>query len=221
MDTIAKRIKHIRSNVLGLSQAGLAEKLGVTRGAVGNWELGGTVETENLFKLSSLANVQLEWLAKGVGQIPIGKPLRSEEFREASDVELGVASPPPLPVFSAAEGGPGIMVVSSDPIDFVDRPWFLRYAADSFAVLIVGDSMEPAYEAGEMALVNKRLPPMRGKDAIFVSAVDGGDFRATIKRFVKATEHEFIVEQFNPRKELRLTRTKWNAAFRVVGKYSG
>ena len=63
------RIRHVRSEILGLrSQQQLADMLSregkeVTRGAVGNWELGKEVGLESLVALSRLSGVRVEWLA--------------------------------------------------------------------------------------------------------------------------------------------------------------
>lgn len=126
-----------------------------------------------------------------------------------------------LPVFAAVEGGTGVMVIPTEPVDFLDRPWFFQHVPEAYAVLVVGDSMEPVFEPGDMALVNPRLPPIRGKEALFIATKDGGDWRASLKRFVRATDTAYVVNQFNPAKQLELDRTEWQQAFRVVGKYNG
>lgn len=130
-----------------------------------------------------------------------------------------------LKVFAAAEGGPGEMVVSTEPIELVPRPWYLRSVRDGFAVLVVGESMVPAFDPGDIAVVNPRLPPLRGKDVILVRAEEHGEFRATIKRLVSWTPTHWNLLQFNPAKgekaEFSLPRREWPKALRVVGKYSG
>ena len=129
-----------------------------------------------------------------------------------------------LNVFAAAEGGPGEMVVDTDPIEIVPRPWFVRNVRDAYAVLIVGESMAPAYEPGHMAIVNPRLPAIRGEDAIFVRSEHDGDFTATIKRLVRSTETAWVVRQFNPPAgqpaEFELSKEIWPKAYRVVGRYN-
>lgn len=125
-----------------------------------------------------------------------------------------------LSVFAAVEGGPGEMVVDVDPIDVVPRPWFVKNVADAYAVLIVGESMAPAYEPGHMAIVNPRLPALRGEDAIFIRSEHDGDFTATIKRLVRSTETAWVVQQFNPPAEFELPKDRWPKAFRVVGRYN-
>lgn len=130
-----------------------------------------------------------------------------------------------LRVFSAAEGGPGEMVVSTDPIELVPRPWYLRDVKEGFAVLITGESMVPVFEPGDLAVVNPRLAPMRGKDVILVRDEAEGEFTASIKRLVRWTEKDWYLRQFNPpagqKAEFTLPRKAWPKALRVVGKYYG
>jgi phage repressor protein C with HTH and peptisase S24 domain len=129
-----------------------------------------------------------------------------------------------LCVFAAAEGGAGEMVVDTDPIEVVPRPWFVKNVRDAYAVLIVGESMAPAYEPGHMAIVNPRLPAIRGEDAIFVRSEHDGDFTATIKRLVRSTDTAWVVQQFNPPAgqpaEFELPKDLWPKAYRVVGRYN-
>jgi len=80
--------------------------------------------------------------------------------------------------------------------------------------------MVPAFSPVEMAFVNPKLPPIKDRDAIFIASEDEGDFRASIKRFIRATDKEYIVRQFNPEKDIKLLKSEWKAAYRVVGKYS-
>lgn len=126
-----------------------------------------------------------------------------------------------IPIYAAAEGGHGCMVVQTDPVDYVARPWYFEHVPDAYGVLVIGESMSPAFEPGDIAMVNPRLPALRGKDALFIASEDEGDFRAAIKRFKRVTTSDFIAEQFNPPKEVRLPRREWKKACRIVGRYSG
>ena len=148
------------------------------------------------------------------------RPLKSG-FRPPPDI-FGERD---LPVYAAAEGGPGEMVINTDPIEIVPRPWYMKEVKDGFAILIVGESMIPAYEPGDMAIVNPRLPPMRNKHAVFVTGEhggrNGGEFKATIKRLIKWDARQWQVEQYNEPKGFTLERRDWPEALRVVGKYEG
>jgi transcriptional regulator with XRE-family HTH domain len=59
---LGERIKSARGKV-GLTQARLAKELGISRGAVGQWEIGmGVPCTERLGTLAALLGVSLDWL---------------------------------------------------------------------------------------------------------------------------------------------------------------
>ncbi|GGC60406.1 LexA family transcriptional regulator [Chelatococcus reniformis] len=127
--------------------------------------------------------------------------------------------PRDLPVYAAVEGGPGEMVVSTDPIDHVPRPWYMGDVRDGFAVLVTGESMSPVYEPGDMVIINPRLPPLTNKKHIFVAETVLGEFKATVKQLVKATPVDWLVKQYNPQSEFALARRVWSKALRIVGKY--
>lgn len=75
MDTVGKRIRHLRQ-LLGKTQQEFADALhphvegGITRGAVGNWELDKGIKTENLMLISEVTGAAVEWLASGKGRVP-------------------------------------------------------------------------------------------------------------------------------------------------------
>lgn len=171
------------------------------------------------------------WLA---GQVP--DPAAQERLGRLMGTETGPPRsgyvPPPtflgerdLSVYAAVEGGPGEITVSTEPIDMVPRPWYLGSVKDGFAVLVVGESMVPAFRPGELAIVNPRLPPMRGKDHILVKEAEDGTFQATIKHLLSWSEEEWRLEQYNPpsggERVFTLPRLEWRKALRVVGKYDG
>lgn len=71
-----ERIKHVRVNLLRIrSQEKFAERLSeigkpVTRGAVGNWELGKEIGLDSLTAICRLSGVDLNWLAFDDGDPP-------------------------------------------------------------------------------------------------------------------------------------------------------
>lgn len=84
--------------------------------------------------------------------------------------------------------------------------------------------MSPAYEPGDMAIVNPKLPIVRGRTYIFASE-GNGEFKGTIKRLVGQTADYWEVEQHNPpspaQKRFKLAKAEWPKALRVVGRYEG
>jgi len=126
-----------------------------------------------------------------------------------------------LPVYGAALGGVGgVMLVSSDPIQWVSRPDPLLDVRSGHGVFVVGESMSPAYEQGDIALVHPSLPPRRGADVILVRQEPDGTRHVLIKRLVGWTEENWRVRQYNPAEEFELSRAEWTEVHAIVGKYN-
>lgn len=220
-------IDRLRSVMGDLTQAEFATEIGISPQAVSQWFSGNTEPgKQNLQKIAKRFNVDINWLTFGGGLL--NSDIEPVYISEKGDAVPGnpVAGIRPmasrdLPVYAAAEGGEGELVVSIEPIDMVPRPWYLGEVRDGYAVLVTGESMFPEFEPGDMAIVNPKLPYMRGKVHIFATERDDGHFLATIKRLVKVTSDAWIVEQHNPAKTFSLDRAQWTTARRVVGKYSG
>ena len=65
---IGDRIRRLRNEILKIStQAEFAKPLGVTRGAVANWEVGKGIKRDNLQRMANHYRVSLDWLATGRG----------------------------------------------------------------------------------------------------------------------------------------------------------
>ena len=70
---LGERIRHLRTDILGIDrQVDFAERLGVTRGAVGNWEVGKGCKRANLDRIAETFQISLIWLTTGTGT-PIAK----------------------------------------------------------------------------------------------------------------------------------------------------
>jgi phage repressor protein C with HTH and peptisase S24 domain len=242
MESIGKRIQEVR-DLWGITQEEFGRRIGASRGAVGNWELGGGIKRSYLQAIAQEFAIPIDWLMNGGGVYEMDRGLPSKKdrnealYREYPPIQedpksdrhpAGHYRPPPqflgeqdLPVFAAVEGGPGVMVVSTDPIEYASRPLALKHVPDSYAVLVVGDSMEPAYEPGDMVIVHPRKPAVKGKNAIFVSDEQHGEFRASVKRLVQDTKDKWLVKQFNPPKEFHLEKRDWPRALRIIGKFDG
>ena len=208
----------LRRQGLNLSQAALAKLAGTSQAQIDRLEKGDR----------ALSKEWAERLAPLVGVTPQQLLFELEE-PVASDVDTsGAFRPPPvlmndrdrMPVYAATEGGDGHIIVSTDEIDRVPRPYTLEGIPEAYAILVNGDSMFPAYEPGDYAWVNPRLPPMRDTDCILYSLPDdGGDAKATIKRLVSFDTKAWKLRQWNPAKDFPLDRKIWNKHHRVVGNF--
>lgn len=186
----------------GHRQTALAAAAGVTQPTVSRWLKGQTPDPQQEARLREL-----------LAGVP---PLQAAIDAPQQPMFLGERD---LPVYAAVEGGPGELVISKDPIDFVPRPWYLGNVRDGYGVVVVGESMSPAYNPGDMAIVHPRVPVIINKTYIFSSDDGDGTFRGTIKKLVGQTATEWKVEQYNPQRTFSLSKAEWPKAVRVVGKY--
>ncbi len=182
--------------------------------------LNGKKETLGAREINALEVLLGKSLQGGFDRLPAQQQESSLRFNPATEI-LGARD---FPIYASTEGGTGIMVVTNDVIEMVQRPWYMR-DVPGYGVLVVGDSMDPAFRPGDIAIVNPRLPVIRGKNAIFVAGEDRGEFRASIKEFQRQDEDYWYVRQHNPpdgqEKDFALAKREWSKAIRVVGKYEG
>jgi phage repressor protein C with HTH and peptisase S24 domain len=199
----------------GWSQETLAEKAGISQEALWKIENGRTRQSKFLPKIAELL------------ELPLPRLDRSLTATETSPPAPPLAAAPSygrrdFPVHGSAEGGPGQIIVSTDPVDYIERPAQLAQARDAYGLLITGTSMEPEYRPGDTALVHRHLPII--PDEVYVFYADHeGEVRATIKHLRRATQDKWLVTQHNPpeggSKDFTLLRREWQNAHRVIGRY--
>src|SRR6266404_4305964 len=114
----------------------------------------------------------------------------------------------------------GAWVMSGDAIAWIHRDTRLIGVRDAFACYVVGDSMFPAYEQGNLLLVNPAVPPNAGDDCLLIQEVPDGSRYALIKRLVRFNSTSWTVKQWNPDKTFSLPRKEWQRALLVIGKYN-
>lgn len=178
MTTKGERIRQIRQK-LQLTQQGFAMLLGVTRGAVGNWELDKGIKEENIELIVGKTGISYEWLGTGRGEMDPSRmvvpPMKSS----------GLVRIPDLNIFGGLGGGGLQEVLTADdgmPTDSEQLRgyWtFPEYMVSAFrnvhgiyAWEVRGDSMMPTLPGGSVVFVDTQqasLPP----DDIY--ALDAGD----------------------------------------------
>jgi phage repressor protein C with HTH and peptisase S24 domain len=164
---------------------------------------------QTLEALARLLGVSVGWLMNG----------------EAAEVQppAPTATPRDFPVYGAAQGGPsGAMSMDSTPIQHIARPDPLMTvkAGSGYGIYVVGESMSPAYEQGDIALVHRGLPPRRQSDVILIRREPDGTPHALIKHLVGWTDESWRVRQYNPPGEYELPRTEWAEVETIVGRYN-
>jgi phage repressor protein C with HTH and peptisase S24 domain len=127
-----------------------------------------------------------------------------------------------FPVYAAAEGGPGFMIVDTQVMEWVKRPVILEGVPDSYGVLIKGESMVPAYRPNDIALVHPRRPIERDSDVILYDHDHRtGDAKSMIKHLLSFNDRSYKLEQYNPAKTFSEHKADWPICHQVVGMYKG
>jgi phage repressor protein C with HTH and peptisase S24 domain len=212
--TIGEQIKRERV-ARGMSQAQLAAEVGISQPAIKKIESGQTERSRYLPQICGVLGLAISDL-DGMDLRPMAENVLMPG--------LELAGAKDLPVYASAEGGEGQMIVHVDPVDWVKRPTPLANVRGSYGLIVTGDSMEPEFWSGDIALVHPHLPPTPGSTYIFYAEDKSGEARAKIKHLLRVTATDWNLRQWNPppgeKREFRLSRREWPKCHRVIGKYS-
>lgn len=201
---IGDRVRQKREQ-LGLTQTQLAERAGTSQQTVDRIESGTTKHSRALPSILEVLDIDA----------PERNMVRTRVVLEA--IPHG---PKTLPVFSSAQGGPGELQFSHDPIDYISRPEHLLGVKNGFAMYLVGDSMAPKYEQGDLILINPDIP-YKINDFVLISRQLDGQFAAIVKRLVQVRKDTWVVKQYHPEKTFELPRADWPLCHVIVGSYNG
>ncbi|OAB57512.1 hypothetical protein AY599_23590 [Leptolyngbya valderiana BDU 20041] len=121
-----------------------------------------------------------------------------------------------LPVYGLAAASPlGNLMMSAEPIEWIEPPPVLDRVRDAYALIVTGDSMVPRYEAGDMIAVHPYRPVRQGDHVVIQEAIEGGT-RVSIKRFEKIDETHIHATQYNPPAHVTFRRDQVMAMHRVL-----
>lgn len=206
--SVGERIKAERER-RGMSQADLGRLVGISQPAIKKIEDGDTVKSKYLHEILAALGLAEGTTARQTSAN--GGTAADPEFFDKNNK---------MPVYTSAEGGEGELIVDTDPIDWVERPYTLAHVKKAYAIVVTGDSMHPAYKPGDKAWVNPQLAPLGGDDCVILAKDHAlGEMRVLIKEFVRSTSTHWILRQYNPPKDLKLSKVEWQRCFKVVGKF--
>jgi repressor LexA len=195
---LGKRIRKLRT-FLKLTQPEFAEKIGVSKRAVQEWEAERRTPSEPILRqIEQTFSVNPSWLREGKGEM----------FKPKGEGEI-IATPEfvikPIPLIAEGEAGLGAFIPNlAEPEKVIWFPVPAKWAGHKlFFVRVVGNSMEPRIFEGDTVLVDKDAPIGKG-DLVAVLLKDG---ELVIKRIRRKNGFVFL-ESINPAYEPIIVKDK-------------
>jgi SOS-response transcriptional repressor LexA len=187
-----------------MTQAELARRINLTKGAVNQWKKGvSSPNGENLLKVAKALGVTPEWLATGKGP----KEVSETRMTVKEAMKLGLLEPIALkeaqnifqnrfqkvPVISFVQAGNWQEVILNHPDDIEYLPCPVPCGPHTFALQVQGDSMLPRFHPGDYIFVD---PDKEYKSGDFVVAQIDDENKATFKQYLE-TEDGLMLKALN------------------------
>lgn len=172
---------------------------------------------DTLEKLAGVLDCSFEWLATGRGPVepPASNPIATGD---GPGLPVREQMPQDIPVMGSAAGSldGAFQLQSGQPIDHVRRPPGVASAVDVYALYVVGVSMSPRFDEGELVYVSANRPARPGDYVVVQTSEDDGEITAWCKRLVRRDADKVVLEQFNPPKTFEVSSKAAVAVHRVL-----
>lgn len=212
-----------RREELGMSQRDLSLRAGLNDSAVKKIESGSVrnPRSDSLLKIASalgctladLLGTEQETPAPGpeafsqppvaatpAPRVPDYGPTEVQPERVVSIPAIS-QMPRDVPVYGVAVGGDDAdFEFNGQIVDYVRRPPGLIGVEGAFGIYVIGTSMDPRYEEGDLVYVHPGRPARPGDDVI-IEMYDGHEGRSGhcyVKRLLKKAGGAYICRQYNP-----------------------
>jgi transcriptional regulator with XRE-family HTH domain len=210
---LAENIK-VRRSAKSYSQAELAESAGVSQQLINALENGKVGSTKFMPEIAAALGCTAREL----------DPRFGIQERPRQGLSRAAILAGELPILSSKELGPETMSVllSGEPVDFMDRPPLLQNVRDAYALFVADDLMSPELERGDTILVNPHYPPVAGTTCVLIQESNGSR-TGKIRRIIGFSADEWHVKVWNGpaglAPETILSRYDWRHCHRVVARY--
>lgn len=225
-DSLHDKIRHALETTPGLTQKGLAERMGLNPAAVNRMLYGRRhIRADEIPVIENYLGTRLDLSANTHVSPPQDFEYRQKQgatrYRGLSDVPQERLVPPTaapymVPVYGYAAGSfeKGLNLDNGTITDWVPRHPVQFGIKDAFALYVSSDSMEPRYFRGELIYVHPGRPPEINRDCVI--ELKSGE--AYIKRFIRQTDKYIRVAQFNPPQEKDIPKSDIKTIYGVVGR---
>lgn len=133
-------------------------------------------------------------------------------------------SPGKIPLLYYNDALDGSMSASQMAVSETHDPGFTPFYARPYAIVVEGDAMEPAYEAGDIIYTADELGLRKNTDVVLYKMGEEGTRAEAsaetviIRRLLSYDSESWLVRQFNPLRDERLPRGRWKEVRRIVGR---
>lgn len=129
------------------------------------------------------------------------------------------ATPTLVAIYASAEDGEGVLVLSSEPVDFARPPSYMANEDSLYGVVVEGESMSRAYRPGDTIWINPNQRERRDEPCLFRRHDEAtGEAKAMIRWLVSYTTDKWFVETLNPVAQHEVSRKDWPDCYRILGK---
>ena len=225
MSMWARRLKEAMDEA-GMGKADLARRSGVPYDSVSKYVDGGVEAPrgDRLKRLAEALEVNRLWLTEGVGPKRNGVNLMTntniaEPSQDAHSDTFQSSWPRDVPVYGTAAGNDAgaVQLNEGEVVDLVRRPPGLVGARRVYGLYVVGDSMVPKFEPGELIYVHPDRPCRPGDYVVVqIQAADHEPAQTFVKRLKRRTERVLHLTQFNPETTMELDSTRVVAIHRIL-----
>lgn len=224
MDDLAKFIRDNRKRI-GLTQARLAGRIGLTPQRVQQYENGHWTPSDTWYKLPDALEVSREDFLAVVppalrAKLPNAPKARGVLLKSV-DVPANFGLEPMggvSPVLGRAGASPsGHLIMDEAPIAYEPTPIELAGVRDGYMLYIAGESMVPRFFSGERVSVHPGRSPKRD-DFVVVQIEEDGGVGGLVKQYKGWDDAtgELVLRQYNPETEIRFPQERVKAIHLVL-----
>lgn len=194
-----------RREALGMTQPQLAKAAGVTQPLISGLEAGSFRQTKFLHEIA---------LALHTTPAAISIGIADQNAAALADNDL-------IPIYSVAWDEIGHTNISRDPVDFTNRPKILEHAKGLYGFFVLGTTMQPEFEPGDIVIINPSSPAVAGNPVLVLGAGSEEYTRCRWGRFVRIGTDFIDIKHHSPSRPeetngIRLPRKEWLRIHRIV-----
>ncbi|MEH3117034.1 MAG: helix-turn-helix transcriptional regulator [Methylorubrum populi] len=231
MERTLKAFVERRLAEIGTNPFEAAKSAGLERGFVNDILQGkkSTVRGSNIIKLASALRVDVRTLVEEtLNSVPSQELLDWVDKNEPKSADLEFSSEEIVSIQEAVEvyniikTNDGKALIEPSPSSFMPTLGFFRLYRISYGVVVYDSDMEPELRPGENAFVDSNFPPVKGNTCLFKGFSDNRRSYTPVKFGIltNISDENWTIKQWNPEKELILSRMEWPVCHKVAGKLS-